>query len=135
MLTWEDETGLMGDASAYYLFSSLGLRTEEFAEKFAQQNDAQARSGGRGLKLGGIALMGTGVALIVAANTWGRKEECTERITSSSFSMECFTETNKGLAWAGLAAAGLGAGLTVVGIRKNVQVGVSPTSLRLSVKF
>ncbi len=108
---------------------------EEFAERFALQNDAKIRSSGRGLKWGGIALMGTGVALLVAANTVAARGGCSETSTLTSFSVECFTETNNGVAWAGVAAAGLGAGLTVVGIRKNVQVGISPTSANLSVKF
>ena len=108
---------------------------EEFAERFAQQNDAQPRSSGRALTWGGVGLMGTGVALIIAANTVAAKSGCSENFTPTSFSVECFSETNNGLAWAGLAAAGLGVGLAVVGIRKNVQVGVSPTAVRLSVKF
>ena len=108
---------------------------EEFAERFARQNDAPSGSSGRAMTWGGVGLMATGVALIVAANTVAAKSGCSESFTPTSFSVECFMETNKGLAWAGLAAAGLGAGLTVVGIRKNVQVGVSPTAVRLSVKF
>ena len=113
---------------------------EEFAERFAQQNYAQSRGGGKALTWGGVALIGGGVASIILANTAAKNEQCVEFSESlggfgTLSGSECVESTHKGLAWAGLAAAGLGVGLTVIGIRKNVQVGVSPTAVRVSVEF
>ena len=104
---------------------------KEVAHELAHQTTTQASSNGRALTWGGVALMGAGVALIVVSNTSAKKEECIE----IPFGTECVEETNSALALAGLATAGLGAVLTVVGIRKNVELRVGANSARLSVRF
>ena len=56
--------------------------------------------------------------MIVLANTMP-KEQCVDFASGIGIAgTECVTSTNAPLAWGGLAAAGLGTGLTIAGFHK-----------------
>lgn len=128
-----------GVTSPAFAAGPLEASAKRVAQRFAQQTSTQGVSSGRGLTWAGVALIGSGVALIALANTAAKKEECVETRVETPVSLtvgiECIEETNNALAWGGLAAAGLGATLTVIGIRKNVQIGIGASSAAVSVKF
>lgn len=105
------------------------IRASENAIKAVVAADAQARRpaarGENPYMTPGLVLLGLGGALVV----WGFAAPSGVKCSGDFLSVECGTTANKGLLFAGLASAGAGATLIMVGEGKR---GRPTISLRLA---